>query len=253
MRVALVQHDIAFEQPEKTRARLDELLDGLAGVDLVVLAEMHATGFTMNPERFAEDETGPTFGWLRATAERTGATVAASLPWRHPDGTFTNRMLLVAPDGATTAYDKLHPFGYGKESEHYRAGEALASTTVAGVRVTPFVCYDLRFANAFWQTGPDTDVFVVVANWPAARREHWKALLRARAIENQCFVVAVNRVGRDPGLDYAGDSTVIDPLGEVVADLGEHEQVRFVDLDISAVQQTRDQFPFLADRRRDLG
>jgi predicted amidohydrolase len=160
-----------------------------------------------------------------------------------------NQLVLAAPDGALHRYAKIHPFGYGAEHEHYAAGDAFLTVGVEGVRCSFFVCYDLRFADEFWPLAPATDCYVVPANWPASRRAHWSALLRARAIENQAYVVGVNRVGEGGGLAYAGGSVIVDPLGEVLADAGEAECVATAEVDPAHVASLRTRFPFIADRR----
>ncbi|HYH49741.1 MAG TPA: nitrilase-related carbon-nitrogen hydrolase, partial [Acidimicrobiia bacterium] len=153
------------------------------------------------------------------------------------------------PGGELHHYDKIHPFTYSGEHEHYAAGTRRITVDVEGIRVTPFVCYDLRFADEFWTEAQRTDCYVVVANWPAARRAHWQALLVARAIENQAYVVGVNRVGEGGGLAYAGDSRIIDPLGEVLAGGAGGETILLADVEPDVVTATRKRFPFLADRR----
>ena len=219
MRVAAVQHDVAWEDRAATLARLEPQLQAAAGAGarLVVLTEMFPTGFSMEPERTAEPEGGP------------------------------------SPDGELEHYDKIHPFTYSGEHEHYAAGTRRVTFAVEGVRVTPFVCYDLRFADEFWAMAEGTDCYVVVANWPAARRAHWQALLVARAIENQAYVVGVNRVGEGGGLHYAGDSRIVDPLGEVLAAGAGGETILLADVDPTVVAETRKRYPFLADRRPSPG
>ncbi len=153
------------------------------------------------------------------------------------------------PTGPSHRYRKIHPFTYGGEHEKFAAGDTRVTVDVDGVRCSLFVCYDLRFADEFWPLAPGTDCYVVVANWPAARRDHWRTLVRARAIENQAFVVAVNRVGRGGKLDYAGDSAVIGPFGEVDAEAeGAVETVLLADVDPARVAATRARYPFLQDR-----
>ena len=253
MKVAAVQHDIVWEDPkanfERLRARLDVAVIG--GARLIVLTEMYSTGFSMRPERVAEPVDGPSTEFLREQAMFYGVWTCASVP-ELPAGAERpfNQLVLAAPDGAVRRYAKVHPFSYGREHEHYAAGSDRLTVDVDGVRVTPLVCYDLRFAYAFWDVARDTDCYVVVANWPATRRTHWKVLLRARAIENQAYVVGVNRVGTGGKLDYAGDSCVIDPLGEVLASAAEIETVLLADVDPSHVTAVRAEFPFLNDRRR---
>ena len=161
-----------------------------------------------------------------------------------------NRFVLAGPDGVAAVYDKIHPFSYGGEHEHYAAGTERLTVTVGGVRITPFVCYDLRFSDEFWGLAHDTDCYVVVANWPAPRRAHWSALLVARAIENQAYVVGVNRVGTGGGIDYQGDSVVIDPFGVEVASAPDGEEaVLYAEIDLSRVEKIRTRYPFLEDRR----
>ena len=252
MRVAGIQHDVVWEDGPATRARLEPQLEAAAGAGarLVVLTEMFPTGFSMEPERVAEPEGGPTTDWMRAQAAGLGVWLAGSVPIT-PDGGGrpVNRLLLAGPGGELHHYDKIHPFTYSGEHEHYAAGTERITVGVDGVRLTPFVCYDLRFADEFWAEAPDTDCYVVVANWPAARRAHWQALLVARAIENQAYVVGVNRVGEGGGLHYAGDSRIVDPLGEVLAAGAGGETILLADVDPSVVAETRKRFPFLADRR----
>jgi predicted amidohydrolase len=146
-------------------------------------------------------------------------------------------------------YRKIHPFTYGGEDRVYAAGDERLTVTVEGVRLALFVCYDLRFADEFWSLARDTDCYVVVANWPSARRDHWRTLLRARAIENEAYVVGANRVGSGGGLDYSGDSAVVGPFGEVLTEAGDAESVLVADMDPAVVASTRERYPFLADRR----
>lgn len=254
--VAAVQHDIVWEDPEANFARLAPMIADAAagGARLVLLAELYSTGFSLETARLAEAEDGPSSRFLADQAAAQGIWVGGSLPVRAPGADLPyNRFVLAGPDGERLHYDKRHPFSYGKEDEHYAAGDRQLTLEVDGLRVSPFVCYDLRFADAFWGVGPGTDCYVVVANWPAARREHWRTLLRARAIENQAYVVGLNRVGSGGGLDYAGDSAVIGPFGEelaVATDTGDvgTEQTLVAVVDPSRVTETRATYPFLADR-----
>jgi predicted amidohydrolase len=256
MKVAGIQHDVVWEDGPATRSRLDPQLEAAAGAGarLVVLTEMFPTGFSMEPERTAEPEDGPSSEWLRARAAGLGLWLAGSVPIRPGDGRRpVNRFLLAGPDGGLEHYDKIHPFSYSGEHEHYARGTRRVTFTVEGVRVTPFVCYDLRFADEFWGMAEATDCYVVVANWPAARRVHWQALLVARALENQAYVIGVNRVGEGGGLHYAGDSRIVDPLGEVLAAGAGGETILLADVDPAVVAETRKRYPFLADRRPSPG
>jgi omega-amidase len=259
MKVAAVQHDVVWEDRAATLRRLEPLVGtaAAAGARLVVLTEMFPTGFSMDAARVAEPEGGPATAWLAGRAAAEGVWLGGSVAiW--PAGTdpgapgarAVNRFLLAGPDGSLARYDKLHPFSYAGEHEHYAAGaERGIVLDVDGVRVAPFVCYDLRFADEFWDLAPAVDCYVVVANWPTARRAHWQALLVARAIENQAYVVGVNRVGEGDGIPYSGDSRVVAPSGEVLAGAAEIETVLLAEVDPAVVAATRARYPFLADRR----
>lgn len=254
MKVAAVQHDIAWEDPEANFEHLAPKVAQAAadGARLVVLAEMYSTGFSMASDRVAEPPDGPSVGFLADQAATHGVWVCGSVPVRDPSSANLpyNRFVLAGPDGVAAVYDKIHPFSYGGEHEHYAAGRERLTVTVEGVRISPFVCYDLRFSDEFWGLAHDTDCYVVVANWPAARRSHWSALLVARAIENQAYVVGVNRVGTGGGIDYLGDSVVIDPFGiEVVGAPEGQEAVLYTDIDLSRLEKVRSRYPFLNDRR----
>ena len=270
MKVAIVQHDLVWEDAAATHEHVRPLIADAArqGAKIIVLSEMYATGFSMHPERIAEPEGGPSERFLREQAHEHDAHLIASIAQQGPDGAYRNNAIVAAPDGTVHRYAKIHPFSYAREHEHYAAGTDFLTVDIGGhratsggasetLRVTTFVCYDLRFADEFWQRARDTDVYVIPANWPQQRVEHWKALLRARAIENQAYVVGVNRVGTEPdrpergerGATYSGDSAIIDPLGvTLAAPVG--EQVAIAEVDPRVVREVRERFPFLADRRR---
>lgn len=257
MRVAVVQHDIVWEDREATLARLEPTLAraGAAGARLMVLTEMFATGFSMRTERTAEAPEGPSAKFLCEQAATHDAWLTASVP-EQPAGADRpwNTLLLVAPDGTVHRYRKIHPFSYSGEDQHFAAGDEVITVDVDGLRVTPLVCFDLRFAPLFWAAAARTDCFVLPSNWPAARRDHWRALLPARAVENQAWVIGCNRVGAggsEGQLPYAGDSAVIDPQGRTVAAAAEQEALLLVDVDADAVAETRSRFPFADDRRDD--
>lgn len=259
LRVAGLQTDIVWEDREATLARLEPRVAAAAaaGARLVVLAEMFAVGFTMATERVAEPPDGPTTRWLRARAAEHDLWIGGSLPELPDDvperqngaGRPSNTFVLAGPDGTLHRRPKVHPFGLAGEDRHYAAGEPGPPVTVDGLRLTPTVCYDLRFADLYWDRARETDVYLVVANWPEARRHHWRTLLAARAIENQAYVVGVNRVGEANGLSYAGDSAVIDPLGEALATAAGGETMVLADLSAERVASVRRSLPFLDDRR----
>lgn len=253
MRVAGLQCDLAWEDAAANRRRLGPRVAEAAalGARLVVLPEMWPTGFSMDAARVAEPEGGPSERWMCDAAAATGAAVAGSVAQSPPGGGRPRNVFLLAlPDGTVHRYAKVHPFTYGGEAARYDAGDRLVTVAWEGVRITPFVCYDLRFPEAFAARAAGTDVFVVVANWPDTRIAHWSALLVARAIETQAYVVGVNRVGAGGGLVYPGGSKILSPSGAVLAEAPDGaEHVVAADVDPAEVAAVRARFPFLADRR----
>jgi predicted amidohydrolase len=252
MIVAGVQHDIVWEDPAANFAHLAPMIAHAArdGARLVVCAEMFSTGFSMKTDRVAEPVDGASVQFLIEQAREHEVWLCASLPERAAPGDRPfNQLVLASPTGVAHRYAKIHPFGYGREDEHYASGDRFLTVDIDGLRCSFFVCYDLRFADEFWALAHDTDCYVIPANWPDTRREHWMALLRARAIENQAYVVGVNRVGDGGRLHYSGDSMIIDPMGEVLASGGNTEQIITADVDAARVKQVRAEFPFLQDRR----
>lgn len=252
MKIAAIQHDIVWKDAAATHDHVDPLIELAArsGASLIVLSEMFSTGFSTVAADIAQAEDGPTTEFVRQRAASHGVWITGSIAVVDgATGEARNRFTAAGPDGQLVTYDKRHPFTYAGEHLEFVPGDDLVSFGVEGLRVTPFVCYDLRFADDFWARGPDTDLFLVVANWPAARRRHWSSLLVARAIENQCFVAGVNRVGTADGLDYTGDSAIIDPLGEVLVSAAGVETVLVADVDAGVVAGVRSRFPFLQDRR----
>lgn len=252
MKVALVQHDVVFEDAAATCAHLAPLVKAAAGrgARLVVLTEMFATGFSMAAEKIAEPATGGLGRrFLVDMAAGTGAAVCGSLPVLEKSGPPVNRFLCAFPDGRTVGYDKVHPFSYGGEDKHYAAGSSASTFDWEGTAVSPFVCYDLRFADLFWALAPSTDCYLGVSNWPSSRQGHFRALAVARAIENQAYVLVTNRVGTGGGLDYAGGTIAVGPFGEVLAEAGRGEETLLVDVSAARVKDVREAYPFLRDRR----
>ena len=252
IRVAALQTDIAWEDPAANFEHLAPMIEGAAGLGarLVVLPEMFACGFSMATERIAEPVDGPSTRFLCEQAKRHGIWIGGSLP-ELPAGAQKprNAFLLAGPGGELHRYFKIHPFSYAGEHEHYEPGQDFVTVELDGLRLTLFVCYDLRFADEFWATAHQTDAYLIVANWPEARRHHWRSLVQARAIENQAYVVAVNRVGQGGKLRYTGDSRIVDPQGEILASGADQETVLLATLSKARVEQTRRTFPFYADRR----
>jgi len=253
MRIAAIQHDIAWEDRDANFDHLAPLIAGAAGAGarIALLSETFSTGFSMSP-KIGEAEGGPSSQFLTAQAKEHGIWVGGSCPEVPPgsaDDRPFNTFVLAGPGGEQHRYRKIHPFTYGKEHERFQPGTQLVTVDVEGLRISMFVCYDLRFADEFWQLAPTTDVYLVPANWPAARRLHWQTLLQARAIENQAYVVGCNRVGSGGGLNYSGDSRIIDPLGELLATASYGESILLADVSAQRVADVRDRFRFLQDRR----
>ena len=252
VRVTLVQQPLLWQDPEGNRARLQGLLAPLEGrTDLVVLPETFTTGFSMQPERLAEPPDGPTAAWLQQIAQRLGAAVTGSV-MTVDDGRYFNRLLWAEPGGVVRHYDKRHLFRMGREHEHFSPGRQAWCIEWRGMRFCPLVCYDLRFpVFSRRRPGLDYDALVYVANWPAARAYAWRQLLPARAIENQAYVIGVNRVGADgEGRAHAGDSLVCDFLGQPLAELGGAAAVTGVTLDGHALGAFRERFPAHLDADR---
>ena len=258
MRVAGIQAELVWEDPAANRRALrPRILEAAsAGARLILLPEMWPTGFSMRPELVAEPAGGESERFLAELAAETGAAVGGSVAQRGADGAKARNVFVCAePGGTVHRYAKIHPFSYGGEAERYEGGDAVTTFTLHGVRVTPLVCYDLRFPELWAAAAPATDLFVVVANWPHPRAAHWRALLVARAIETQAWVLGVNRVGEGGGLVYDGESALVSPVGDLAGDgFGRAGEARTVTGDVSAasITEVRARFPFLADRRPEV-
>jgi predicted amidohydrolase len=256
VRVAAVQHDIVWNDRDANFAHLAPMIAAAAGAgaDLVLATETFSTGFALDVPDLGEPEGGPSSQFLAAQAAEHGVWVGGTCPEIPADAPADdqrpfNSFVLAGPDGTVHRYRKIHPFSYGGEEKHFRAGDELITVEIAGLRVSPLVCYDLRFADEFWQLAEATDVYLVPANWPEQRRLHWSTLLQARAIENQAYVVGVNRVGDGGGLRYSGDSRIVDPVGELLATAAMTETILLADISPERVGEVRDHFRFLPDRR----
>jgi omega-amidase len=255
LRVTLVQGDTRWHDPAGNRDYYGGLIAPLHGAtDLVILPETFTSGFSNEAIGSAETMAGATVEWIREQAVRLDAAVTGSVQLRDGDGVY-NRLLFATPDGALSTYDKRHLFRYAREHERYAAGRDRLTLEWRGWRICPLVCYDLRFPvfsrNRFDVERPgqlDFDLMIFVANWPSARSHPWKTLLRARAIENLCYVAAVNRVGTDGnGLAYAGDSAVIDYVGQPVTECADVETVVTATLSAEGLAAHRERFPAMLD------
>ena len=260
LRVSLVQGATRWHDPAGNRGYYARLIAPLHGItDLVLLPETFTSGFSNDAIGNAETMDGPTVAWIREQAARLGAAVCGSVQLRAKDAAGAdqvfNRLLWATPDGGLLHYDKRHLFRYAREHERYAAGQDRLVVAWKGWRICPLVCYDLRFPvysrNRFDVERPgqlDYDLLLYVANWPSARAYPWKTLLRARAIENLCYVAGLNRVGSDGnGLHYAGDSAVIDFLGHAVSECTNEEVVVTTTLQAAELAAHRERFPAMLD------
>lgn len=248
----LLQANLFWEDKTANLSMLEEKINGLNQTELVILPEMFSTGFSMRPNLLAETMQGSTVEWMRRLSHQKKIILTGSLIIEENKHYF-NRLIWMLPNGQMGVYDKRHLFAYGKEDEHYRPGDKRLITSVNGWKVNLQVCYDLRFPvwsrQSPTETGePEYDLLIYVANWPERRNIAWKTLLRARAIENQSFVIGVNRVGKDGNdIYHSGDSMVVDPLGEMLYHK-EHEEDEFtISLDKEKLLQVRKTLPFLRD------
>lgn len=250
--VGLVQANQIWEDKKANFANYERLINNTPAVDLLVLPEMFSTGFSMQPEKLAEPFfTSESIAWLNALASNKNCAVTTSLIIEE-NGKYYNRMVFVEANGLMQHYDKRQLFTLAKEDEHYTAGKQNKIINYQGWKINLQVCYDLRFPencrNNVLYNQFTYDALIYVANWPAKRKEHWKTLLKARAIENQSYLIGVNRVGKDgKGLEYNGDSAVINALGEIEVTSND-EEVLIAELDGNHLAKVRETIPFLKDR-----
>lgn len=247
LKCLLVQPQLFWADAQANRKHLEKVAQGEGtDCDLIVLPETFTSGFLGDSEADQETMEGATVAWITSLAKDLDCVICGSAAIYTADGPV-NRFLWAQPDGDVQFYDKRHLFSYGGEDKRYRAGSERKIFDYRGWRICPQVCYDLRFP-AWCRIRDDYDLLIFVANWPEPRTPAWSALLRARAIENQCYVIGVNRAGSDPrGLSYAGASAVYDPLGETMLDLGADEGNASVTIDLDQVSAIRGQLPFLQD------
>ncbi len=249
---SLVQTQLYWEDKTANLAMLKEKIAGItAKTEVVVLPEMFSTGFSMQPGKLAEPMGGETLAWMKelAASKKTILTGSAII---EEAGHYYNRLLWVLPNAIVGQYDKRHRFAFAGEDEQYTAGNKRLIAQVKGWKINLQVCYDLRFPVWARQQAadpePEYDVLVYVANWPERRSLAWKTLLMARAIENQCYVIGVNRVGNDGnGIYHSGDSMVIDPLGEILYHKTHEEDIFTITLDKEKLDEVRSRFPFWKD------
>lgn len=258
LNITIVQPDIIWEDADANLAQYERLInEHTAHKEVVILPEMFATGFSMQPEKLAEKMDGKSVSWMKKMAAQHRCIITGSLIIEE-DGNFYNRLIWMQPDGNFGIYDKRHLFGYADEDLHYTNGNKRFIASVKGWKINLLICYDLRFPVWARQSSipteseqekvPEYDVLVYVANWPERRRLAWKTLLQARAIENQSYVVGVNRVGTDGNdIVYSGDSSVFDALGNPLFQESKKVVVQTITLDKNELTNTRASLPFLKD------
>jgi len=257
--ISLIQTHLYWEDKQANLSMLADKINGIqTPTQVVILPEMFSTGFSMNPDKLAETMDGATVEWMKNMAMSKKVVLAGSLIIEEA-GAYYNRFIWMLPNGQYGVYDKRHLFGFAGEDKHYTAGEKRTIAQVNGWKINLQVCYDLRFpvwarqsSNNFSQDGlahiPEFDLLLYVANWPERRIAAWKTLLAARAIENQCFVVGVNRVGNDGNNIYhSGASMVINPLGETLYQKEHEEDIFTVTLQKEILEEIRQKFPFWKD------
>ena len=249
----LIQAQLQWEDKEANLEAFKKKISGIpASSHVIVLPEMFSTGFSMRPEALAETMEGPTIAWMKGTALENKKIITGSVIIEEA-GRFYNRMIWMLPNGQYGYYDKKHLFAFAGEDQHYSAGNKRLVASVNGWKINLQVCYDLRFPvwarQQFQEDGSfEYDVLVYVANWPERRSHAWKTLLQARAIENQCYVIGVNRTGADGNeINHSGDSMVVDPLGEILYHKAHEEDVQTVSLDKKHLEEVRNKFPFWKD------
>ncbi len=258
--ITLIQTNLHWENKKANLAMLSEKINNIQEkTELVVLPEMFTTGFSMKPQILAEKMDGETIDWMKKISSEKKIILTGSIIIEE-DNKFYNRLVWMLPNGEYGIYDKRHLFAYGDEHTHYTAGNKRLIASVKGWRINLQVCYDLRFpvwarqSPPSFEEGPgaraghEYDFLIFVANWPNKRSLAWKTLLQARAIENQCYAIGVNRVGEDDnGINYSGDSMIIDPLGEILYQKTNDEDVFTYTLEKEKLIEVRDKFPFMKD------
>ena len=248
LKISTIQAPIIWENPTANHKAFGKKIKALTGqTDLILLPEMFTTGFSMKPNKIAEDSNGPTLKWMKRMAHSAKAAIAGSIIFEEK-GKYYNRLIFMRPNGKFDTYDKRHLFSFGKEDKHYTAGTERLIVNWKAWKICPMICYDLRFPA--WSRNNDAyDLLLYVANWPALRMYPWNILLRARAIENMAYVAGVNRIGVDGSkLSYSGESGVFGPLGQRLYQSSEVEQFVTTELSAENLQNARKKFNFLADQ-----
>ncbi len=256
MKVALAQLEIVWENKKENKKRCVDFMEEAKKqcVDIILFPEMTLTGFTMNTKKLSETiENSETIAFFKQKAQQYHIAICFGMIVKNEEKS-ENHCIVISKQGEMIAdYAKIHPFSYGAEAKFYSAGEHITHYTIDDIVFSPLICYDLRFPEIFQICSEKSYVITVIANWPTPRRCHWISLLKARAIENQCYILGINRCGSGDGLEYSGDSMIIDPYGKVVAMAKQSSQMLVVgDIDANVVAQYRKEFPLKQDRKSQL-
>ena len=253
LKATLIQTELVWEDIESNLAGFDDKIDAIEEEShLIILPEMFTTGFSMNPFDIAQDMQGSAVTWLSEKSRRKNADIIGSIIVKE-DGKFFNRLIWTKPEGRIFTYDKKHLFRMAGEEKVYSAGHQNITVELCGWKIRPFICYDLRFPAWTRNIANQYDAAIFIANWPERRSTHWKLLIQARAIENQCYVIGVNRVGTDGnGLSYSGDSSVIDPWGNIIFQQHNTACSYTAILSYETLQTSRESFPVWMDADTDL-
>jgi len=250
IKFGLVQYNPEWENKLANEAKLKNLLKGISEIDLLIFPEMTLTGFSMKSKEFAEELKSNTYKFFTWIAKEKKCAIMYGFIEKGKNKSFNTLVHLNNQGKIINTYRKIHPFSYSNENLFYGKGKKTVVTKIKGLKIGLSICYDLRFPELYrFYAKEKVDLIVDIANWPDSRIEHWRTLLKARAIENQCFVVGVNRVGNDPKLNYNGFSSVFDPMGKELVSVADQETVIISEIDGSLVSDIRKKLPFLDDIR----
>jgi omega-amidase len=258
MRIALAQIDITWENKEDNKKKALNFIEKAKEqkVDFVLFPEMSLTGFSMNVPLIGEkqDDASSTKAWFADKALKNNIYIGFGYVEIHPETMKgINKFSVASPDGNIISdYSKIHPFSFGLEAEHYVGGHSITIFKLQDFTAATFICYDLRFPEIFQYASKEASLITISANWPKARREHWITLLKARAIENQCYIAGINRVGWGDNIEYCGDSMIINPLGNIITQRTNEESLIVADIDSNEVREIRESFQLKRDRREDF-
>lgn len=250
LKIGLCQYSPGWEDKIANQEKIKKLISNHIGFDLFIFPEMTLTGFTMQAKNLAEEFSGETFTFFSSLAKSVKSSLLYGFIEKGKNRIFNTLVHLNNQGKIISAYRKIHPFSYANEDKYFGKGKDLITTKVKGIKFGLSICYDLRFPELYRLYAKEkVDCIVDIANWPEARIEHWRTLLKARAIENQCYVIGVNRVGDDPKLHYNGFSSVFDPMGKEIAAAENEEKIIEAEIDKSSVDEVRKKLPFLNDMR----